>query len=133
MANCVGRARLGDETADDLRVGGVAGGKHLDRGPAPDARVDGQIDLSHPPFSDEALDLVVAYARPYHPGVRIIIGVSVTRNDHRPALGPSRQGAPIAHGWGAARPRATEITKRAPATRRYRENTSDFSALSYYR
>jgi hypothetical protein len=76
----VGRACLGDEAADDLWVGGIAGGKHLDGGQAADARVLGQIHLTHPPFSDEALDLVVPNARPDHAQLEIISGGFVFRN-----------------------------------------------------
>jgi hypothetical protein len=74
VADGVGRARLGDEAADHLGIGGIARRQHLDRGVASDARMHRQIDLSHPPFSDEALDPIVAYARPYHPGRGIITG-----------------------------------------------------------
>ena len=51
---------LGDEPADDLRVGRVARRQHLDRRAPADATMDREVHLSHPPFSDEALDFVVA-------------------------------------------------------------------------
>ena len=80
VADGIGGPRFGDEAAGDLWIGGVGGRKHLDGGLAADAGMLGQIHLSHTPLSDEALDLVVADARPDHAQARIINAGSVVRN-----------------------------------------------------
>ena len=80
-----GRARLLFESLQALRVVREVGGKDLDRHVAPEARVIGPVDLSHPARAERREDLVGAEARSgrkCHPitAVRIFLrrGVAVS-------------------------------------------------------
>ncbi len=63
VADRAGGPCLVHESLDDPRIGGKLGAQDLDRDPALDQHVLGQIDRSHPAFADRLDDLVAPFER----------------------------------------------------------------------
>src|SRR4051794_25081047 len=70
MVEAGGALRLAAEALDELLVGGVAVIQQLQRHPAPELLVLGEVDVGHPARAQLALDHVAAVERPVDQGVR---------------------------------------------------------------